>query len=55
VFVRDHQLLRAEECPECGRRVPIRLIRIYHLVDLNDSESEKDLVALAKAVPITRE
>jgi hypothetical protein len=31
VFVRDDQPPRDEACPECGRRVPIRLIRIYHL------------------------
>ncbi|MCD6058012.1 MAG: hypothetical protein K0Q89_1542, partial [Thermomicrobiales bacterium] len=24
-------------CPGCDRRVPIRLIRIYHLVDVDQS------------------
>jgi hypothetical protein len=37
VFARDDQPLRDEACPVCGRRVPIRLIRIYHLVDLDRS------------------
>jgi hypothetical protein len=34
VFVRDDDLPRGEACPVCGRRVPIRLLRIYDLVDL---------------------
>jgi hypothetical protein len=34
VFVRHDQPPRDEACPVCGRRVPIRLIRVYHLVDL---------------------
>ena len=37
VFVREAQPPRDEACPERGRRVPTRLIRIYHLVDLDHS------------------
>ena len=55
VFVTDHQLPRGEECAGCGRRVPIRLLRIYDLVDVNASDVELDHAASEKLVPITRE
>ena len=41
VFVRDDQPPRDEACPVYGRRVPIWLIRVYHLGDLDASEAEK--------------
>lgn len=56
VFVRDGHRPRDEECSACGRRVPIRLIRISALVDLDDSEAEMDLASSSeKLVPITWE
>lgn len=39
VFVRDHHPPRDEACSVCGRRVPIKLIRAYHVVDLDHSEA----------------
>ena len=56
VFVRDDQPPRDEMCPACGRRVPISLIRIYHLVDLDLSREEMGHAASSKkVVPITGE
>ena len=40
--VSDDQPPRDEACPGCGRRVPIKLIRVYQLVDFDSSEAGKD-------------
>ena len=45
-----------EACPLCGRRVPIKLIRVYHCVGLDSGEAGKRTVASSGNVgPITRE
>jgi hypothetical protein len=52
VFIRDQQRPRSEVCPECGRRVPIKLIRVYHLVELDLNKAGKGIVAPSgKVVP----
>jgi hypothetical protein len=45
VFVRDDEPPRDEVCPGCGRRVPISLIRVYHLVDVDSSQAGKGSAA----------
>jgi hypothetical protein len=56
VFVRDVQPPGDEACPGWGRRVPIRLLRVDHRVDLDASEAKKSCTASSqKLVPITRE
>jgi hypothetical protein len=56
VFLPDDQPPRDEACPGCGRRVPISLIRSYHLVVLDRSKARKRRAASSeKMVPITRE
>jgi hypothetical protein len=45
VFIRNYQPPRDEVCPACGRRVPLRLIWVYHLVELHASEAEKSSTA----------
>ena len=56
VVVNERQPPRGEDCPVYGRRVPIRLIRVYLLVDLDGSEAgEGSAESPRKVVPITRE
>jgi hypothetical protein len=55
VFLRDGEDARPERCPICGRVAPIRLIRLYHLVQFDPTEPLFDGLSVLAGDPHTAE